>query len=72
MTRTFKISAIMKKAKAMPAGYLDDCMTLCQSWDEEKDAAEFTGAALAEIRDTWDNHKPSARRRRCKKCGLGE
>ena len=64
--RTWKIANILAKAQRMPAGYLDDCKSLAEAWDEQVGTATFTPEALAEIRATWN--KQPARQAKTKPC----
>ena len=66
--KTYRITAIKRKAKRLGAGYLCDCRALAESWDEAADEAVFSDAAVAEIKATWEpktikHYKP------CGTCG---
>ena len=66
--KTYRISAIKAKAKRLGSGYLEDCQTLANTWDEARGEATFDNEALAEIRATWQERGQQATSQPCRNC----
>ncbi len=66
--RTFKISAIKSKAKRLGQDYLDDCLVLAETWNEKRNTATFTDAAVNEIQATWKPQGQPINTTHCKGC----
>jgi len=65
--KTYRISAIEKKAKRLGPEYLEDCLLLAAAWREWDGIAIFDDKAVAELRATW-TLKPQTKPQPCNGC----